>query len=175
MFSDPDSNLNQFDIKDGMHVADLGAGSGFYSILVGKRVGPSGRVYAVDVQKDLLERLKKVANKEHVFNIEVIWGDIEKLGGTKLREGSIDRVIASNVLFQVEHKKDFCIEMKRILKPGGKVLLVDWLDSYAGMGPAASSVFLPAQAEDLFEKEGFKLEKDFSAGDHHYGLIFVRQ
>ncbi len=173
-FTDPESNLKQFDIKEGMHAADFGAGSGFYSMLLAKIVGPSGRVYAIDVQKDMLERLKKTASKEGILNIEVIWGDVEKIGGSKLREGAVDRAIASNVLFQIDDKKNFVIELKRILKPGGKVLVVDWTDSFGGMGPAPEAVITAKTAEEMFEKEGFKLEKEISAGEHHYGLIFVR-
>src|SRR3989344_1115259 len=98
MFSDPASNLAKLGLVDGQKVVDLGAGSGFYSIEAAKKVGSSGRVYAVDVQKDLLERLRSVATTNGVRNIEVVWGNAEKIGGTKLREALSDRVIASNVL-----------------------------------------------------------------------------
>lgn len=177
MFTDPESNLNHFDVQAGMHVADLGAGSGFYTLALSRRVGPSGRVYAIDVQKDLLEKLKKEALKNHMVNVEVVWGNIEKIGGTKLKESFVDRVIASNVLFQIEEKnrKEFVTEIRRILKPNGKLLVIDWSDSFSGMGPAPKDVVLPATAESLFTKEGFKVETDVSAGDHHWGLIFIKQ
>ena len=100
-----------------------------------------------------------------------IWGNVEKIGGTKLREGIADRVIASNVLFQVEKPDDFALEIKRILKPGGKVLLVDW----SGSSTLSPKTLFPAdKAQTLFEKTGFKLEQTFNAGDHHYGMVFVR-
>ncbi len=177
MFSDPESNLNRFDVQAGMHVVDLGAGSGFYTLALSRRVGPSGKVYAIDVQKDLLEKLKKEALKNHMMNIEVVWGNIEKIGGTKLKEGFVDRVVASNVLFQIEneHRKNFVVEIKRILKQGGKVLVIDWSDSFSGMGPSQKLIVLPATAEALFTKEGFKVESDVSAGDHHWGIIFIKQ
>jgi len=171
MFSDPATNLNKLGLMDGMKVVDLGAGSGFYSLEAAKRVGSTGRVYAVDVQKDLLERLRSVGVAQGLRNIEVIWGNAEKIGGTKLREGIADRVIASNVLFQIEKPDDFVLEIKRIVKPAGKVLLVDWSE----VSPLGPKTVVPSiQAQTLFEKSGFKVEQTFSAEDHHYGLVFVR-
>ena len=171
MFSDPASNLAKLGLTEGMKVVDLGAGSGFYSIEAGRRVGASGRVYAVDVQKDLLERLRSTASSQGIRNIEVVWGDAEKIGGTKLREGLADRVIASNILFQVEHRDDFCLEIKRILKQGGEVMVIDWSE-VSTLSP--KSVVTSMQAQTLFEKSGFKLEQSFAAGDHHYGMVFTR-
>lgn len=172
MFSDPAANLAKLGLTDGHKVVDIGAGSGFYSIEAAKKVGSSGRVYAVDVQKNLLERLRSMATAQGVRNIEVVWGNAEKIGGTKLREGIADRVIASNVLFQIEKPDDFCLEIKRILKPGGKALLIDWSEVSA-LSP--KQVVPAMKAQMLFEKNGFKLENSFGAGDHHYGLVFVRQ
>lgn len=171
MFSDPASNLAKLGLIDGQKIVDLGAGSGFYSVEAAKKVGSSGRVYAVDVQKNLLERLRSIATNQGIRNIEVVWGNVEKIGGTKLRESIADRIIASNVLFQVEKPDEFCLEIKRILKPGGKVLVVDW----SGITTLSPKVIFPEiKARNLFEKNGFKLENSFDAGDHHYGLIFNR-
>src|SRR3989338_4144710 len=171
MFSDPVSNLAKLGLTEGQKVVDLGAGSGFYSLEAAKKVGSSGRVYAVDVQKNLLERLRSMATAQGVHNIEVVWGNVEKIGGTKLREGIADCVVASNVLFQVEKPDDFCLEIKRILRLEGKVLVIDW----SGITPLSPKVIVPAmKAQMLFEKNGFKLDNSFNAGDHHYGLIFRR-
>jgi ubiquinone/menaquinone biosynthesis C-methylase UbiE len=172
MFSEPAANLSKLGLTDGMKVVDLGAGSGFYSYEAAKRVGSSGRVYAVDVQKDLLERLRSNGATQGIRNIEVVWGNAEKIGGTKLREGIADAVIASNILFQIEKPDEFCLEIKRILKSGGKVLVVDWSD-VSPIGP--KTVFPAMKAQMLFEKSGFKFDQSFGAGDHHYGLVFVRQ
>ena len=120
MFSDPQKNIAELGIIDGMKIVDLGAGSGFYTIECAKRVGPKGRVYAVDVQQDLLNKIKNIASTSGLSNIEVIWGNIEKIGGTKLREAIADIVIISNTLFQVEKDdiENLSLETKRILKSG---------------------------------------------------------
>ena len=171
MFSDPTVNLSKLGITDGMKVVDLGAGSGFYTIASARMVGSSGRVYAVDVQKDLLDRIRTNGANEGLRNIEVVWGNAEKIGGTKLREAIADRVVASNILFQIEKPDDFALEIKRILKPGGKVMVIDWSE-ISPIGP--KTVFPSFKTQTLFEKSGFKLDQSFGAGDHHYGLVFIR-
>jgi len=171
MFSEPAVNLGRLGLADGQKVVDLGAGSGFYTIEAARKVGANGRVYAVDVQKDLMERLRALGTSQGLHNIEVVWGNIEKVGGTKLRDGIADRAIVSNVLFQVAQPDDFVLEVKRLLKPGGKVLVVDW----SGLSPLGPKTYVPAmKAQTLFEKNGFMLDQSFEAGDHHYGMVFVR-
>ncbi len=174
MFSDPQKNIALFGVGDGMKVVDFGAGSGFYTIECAKRVGPSGRVYAVEIQQDLLDKLKKSAGLIGLHNIEVIWGNIEKIGGTKLREAIADRVIISNTLFQIapEYRDTLALETKRILKQGGKLLVVDW---EAGTPLSPKYVVPKITAEGVFEKNGFILEKTFDAGDHHYGIILQKK
>ncbi len=171
MFSDPTVNLSKFGLSDGMKVVDLGAGSGFYTIESARKVGPSGHVYAVDIQKDILERIRTAGATQGLRNIEVVWANAEKIGGTKLREGIADRVIASNILFQIEKPEEFALEIKRLLKPKGKVLVIDW---NAGSPMSPKEVFSSSKAQLLFEKAGFKLEQSFMAGDHHYGLVLTK-
>ena len=171
MFSDPEHNIEQFHLRPGMHVADLGAGSGFYTFAASRALGKEGRVYAVEVQKELLERVKTEATRQGLSNVEVIWGNIEKVGGTKLRELSIDAAIVSNVLFQTPDKDALAQEAARIVKPKGKVLVVDWADSATAMGPKGGDRYPAEKARALFEKFGFAHEEDIRAGDHHYGMV----
>ncbi|MES3031352.1 MAG: class I SAM-dependent methyltransferase [Patescibacteria group bacterium] len=174
MFSDPVKNISELGIENGMKVVDLGAGSGFYTIEAGKKVGAGGRVYAVDIQEDLINRLKNSARLAGVYNIEVIVGNIEKLGGTKLRENIADRVILSNTLFQVHSadRDNLALEVKRILKPGGRLMVVDWTPG----SPLSPKECVPKfTAIALFQKVGFTEEKTFDAGDHHYGIILKKQ
>ncbi len=175
MFSDPVKNIEQFKLSKGMFVADFGAGSGFYTMSAAKSVEDRGRVYAIDVQKDLLQRIKNEANIKQIPNIEIIWGDVEKIGGTKLKDDSIDAVIIANIFFQAADKNNICLEARRVLKKGGKALVVDWLDSFGGLGPRQNDVVPPSMAKEIFQKNDFALEKEFNAGEHHYGLIFKKQ
>ena len=175
MFSDPHQNIEQLGLSDGMIVADLGAGSGFYTFEAAKAVAPTGKVYAIDVQKDLLERLKKEAQRQNITNVDVIAGDIEKLGGTKIREASCDVCIASNVLFMIEDKKGFLLETKRILKQNGRLFLIDWAASFSQMGPNQANIVYKDDAVKLALEAGFESSREIDAGTHHYGIIFHKR
>ncbi len=82
--------------------------------------------------------------------------------------------IIANVLFQVEDRKDFLKEVFRIVKSHGRVLLIDWSDSYGGMGPASNAVIKENDAVTLFSQNGFKKDRNVNAGEHHYGIIFTK-
>lgn len=172
MFSDPSHTIAQFELQSGSTVADLGAGTGVLSVLAAEAVGEAGKVYAIEVKKELLEKLKSRAKAARTHNVEALWGDIERLHGTHLKDAAVDTCIASNVLFQIEHKDGFVAEVKRILKHGGRVLLVDWKESYKNMGPHIEHVVTEVEARRLFEKGGFQYMKKIDAGQHHYGLVF---
>lgn len=175
MFADPERSIEQFSLGKGNYVADFGAGYGYFSFAAAEAVGENGRVYAIDVQKDLLTRLKNEArNVRHLSNIEVIWADLDHLGGTKLRENSIDAVILANVLFQLPQKDNTCMEIRRILKKTGRILVVDWSSYSGGMGPQSAELFTRDQAIKLFYKHGFVEDREIDAGAGHYGIIFKR-
>ncbi len=171
MFTDPGKNLMMFGLQENSIVADLGAGTGFYAIAAARMV-PKGKVYAVDVQKDFILTIKAKAKEAKLGNVECLWGDVEKIGGTKIANGVIDAAIASNILFQVEDRDKFIEEAKRVLKPGGRVLLIDWSDS-TGMG--IKNIVPKPKARELFERKGFIWTKDIDTGEHHYGMIFSKQ
>lgn len=172
MFSDPQNNIDQLALAAGMQVADFGAGSGFYTMAMARAVLPNGRVFAVDIQKDLLQKLKNGAKQNHLGDIDVIWGDLEHLGGTKLRESSLDAVVAANLFFQIENKDSLCLEIKRVLKLNGRTLVIDWAGSFGGVGPLDKDIISKIKMTSLFHDHGFVLDREISAGAEHYGLIF---
>ncbi len=175
MFSNPEQNILKLGLREGMRVADLGAGTGAYSIAASKRVGHTGHVYAIEVQKELVKKLESEIKDLKISNIECIWGDIERKHGTKIADGSMDVVIISNVLFQAEDKLGLIDEARRILKKGGRVLLVDWVESFGGFGPSRMDVVSEDVASDLFTKRGFKLLEKITTSEHHYGIIFIHE
>ncbi len=172
MFSSPSQNISSLDLQSGMAVADLGSGSGHYALAAARAVGDKGKIYAIDVQKELLEKLKKEADRNRLFNVQIIWGNAEKIGGTKLKDECADAAIVGNILFQIEDEESFVAEIRRILKKRGRMLVVEWQDSFGGIGPHPKAVFSKAKTEALFLKSGFSLEREIEAGEHHYGLIF---
>lgn len=172
-FSSPHENVLQAGIREGMKVGDFGAGSGHYSRAAAAIVGHNGRVYAIDVQEDILKHIKLNAGDRHRSIIETVWGDIEKPAGTHLREASLDAVLLANTFFQVENRFGLLAEIKRVLKSGGTLMLVDWAGSYSGMGPTPDRVVTEHDAEAFFINGGFHKVKSFRAGPHHYGVIFT--
>lgn len=174
MFVDPVNNLKMLDLLDNMIVVDLGAGTGFYTIAASKMV-PNGKVYAVEIDKDFLATIRNKVNDSDFSNVLCFWGDIEKIGGTMLADNIVDRVILSNVVSQVEDKDTLVEEVKRILKGNGKLLLVDWSENSFLMSNASKHKHMFLSEEKIikiFEKKGFKKEKDVEVGDNHYGIIF---
>jgi len=172
-FSDPKNNVLQIGLKEGMRVGDLGAGAGHSTIVAAHVVGETGHVYAVDIQQDVLKRVRDTAIEQGLRNVSTIWGDFEKLGGTTLKDHALDAVILSNTLFQLEHREGALTEIRRILKPGGRLLVVDWAGAYNGMGPAPDHVVPEHAAEELFITGGFHKMKAFRAGPHHYSILFT--
>lgn len=170
-FADPKKTLERFHLGEGMRVAELGAGTGAWSIAAAQLVGESGRVIAIDIQKDLVSKASHNAQDAGV-SIEVLWGDLEKLGGSKIADAAVDSVIIANTLFQIQKKEVFAQEAARILRKGGKVLLIDWSESFGGLGPQSQHIVPQFTAEKIFTEAGFSLEETIPAGDHHYGLVF---
>lgn len=173
MFNNPQQNILHLGLKEGMSVADFGAGAGFYSKASSERVGQTGKVYAIEVQKDLVKKLEDDVKNWGISNIDCIWGDIEKLGGTKLGDSAIDAVIISNVLFQTEDKLGVIDEARRILKKDGKVLVIDWNESssFGNSGYYISE----EKIRELFEKRGFRFVEKISTTSSHYGIIFIHE
>lgn len=176
MFASPEENILHLSFRPNMKVADFGAGSGAYTLALAKKIGPeNGRVFALEVQKEMLERLKIEAENKNVSNIETIWADVEQANGQHLVDDSMDAAVVSNVLFQAESKTGLATEVKRILKPGGQVLLIDWSESFGGLGPEPSAVVSKDGAITLFTNLGFTVREEFDAGEHHYGLVLLKQ
>ncbi len=172
MFSDPLSILDSLGISVGMSVGDFGTGQGTYARELARRVGKEGVVYAFDVQKDLVTRLVAEAQAQKIDNLHVIWADLDEPGGTTLPGASLDVVIVANVLFQSEQKAGFLSEAVRVLRPNGRLLLVDWSGATGPLGPRADHVVTQSAAQALAEAAGLVFDRSVEAGEHHYGLLF---
>lgn len=173
IFTQPSEIVRQLDIVSGMKVADLGSGSGHYTKALSDMVGEEGLVFAVDVQQEVLTRMQSDMEKIHgLQNIEYIWGDLEHPQGTKIADKTMDLVVLSNTLFQVEDKQACLREIKRICKSHAEVLFVDWSDSHGDLGPLSDHIILPQDAQELFNQAGFVFCKNVETGPHHYGQVY---
>ena len=168
-FLNPNEVLNQLKLLGEMIAADFGSGSGGWAIPLAQRL-KFGKVYAVDILEEPLSALKSKAEIQKVYNIETINSNVEK--GIKLPDLSCDLVLLTNLLFQIEDKKRVLTEAKRVLKKGGKILVVDWLPE-APQGPKEGRI-LPEEVKKIAKNLNLKLEKEFRTGIYHYGLIFIK-
>tara|TARA_B100000508_G_scaffold140846_1_gene143818 strand:- start:2514 stop:3062 length:549 start_codon:yes stop_codon:yes gene_type:complete len=168
----PEVVATHFHINEGDLVADFGTGSGFFLKTLSTAVGESGRVYACEIQKQLVEKVGELSRTLGLQNIQPLWCDLEEEKGIKIASGEIDTAILVNTLFMIEDKETAVQEMARTMRVGGKFFVIDWTESFAGMGPTPDRVISATDATALFESHGFVLERDFPAGEHHYGLAF---
>jgi len=168
----PDVVVTHFHLREGDTVADYGAGSGFFLNALHKGVGQSGRVYACEIQKKLVDKLGEQARLAGLGTVHPLWCDLEEMNGIKIANGELDVAVLVNTLFLIEDKETSVKEMGRTLRRGGKFFVVDWTESFSGMGPQPENVIVAEEAKALFEANGFIFERDYPAGAHHYGLAF---
>ena len=129
-------------------------------------------MYALEIQKMLVDKLGTVARDSGLTNIEPMWCDIEKEGGTKLADNILDAGLLVNILFQFEQKEVALKEIARTIMPGGTLFVIDWTDSFGGLGPHIDQVIDETAVKSLVEAAGFKFVRSFDSGEHHYGLAF---
>jgi len=169
-FVNPIEILNKAGLREDMVAADFGCGSGGWTLPLAK-ILEEGRVFAIDVQEEPLSALEGKARLQGVYNIKKLVGNVEeRIQG--LPDLSCDLVLLTDLLFEIDDKEAVFKEAKRALKPGGKILVVEWTPE-ASLGPKNGRVS-KEEVKEIALELGFKLEKEFKAGDYHYGLIFVK-
>lgn len=173
-FTNPKRNIEQLALTPGMEVADFGAGAGYLAVEAAEAVGAEGAVYVIDIQQELLTKVTHIAQERHVNSLVYIHSDLEQAGGSTLPDQSMDVVLVSNLLFQVKDKHAVLTEAHRVLKPEGRLLIVDWRESFGGMGPQPEAVVREDDARSFAEEAGFVHATDIDAGAYHYGLIMSK-
>lgn len=171
MFINPEKILDQLELREDMTACEFGCGSGIFSIALAKRL-KKGKVYGLDILEEKLSAFKNRAQIEGVSNIETILTNIEKIGGSTLPDNSLDLVLIPNVLFQNEDKRVIIEEAKRITKPGGEVLILDWKKE-SPLGPKQGRISAE-KAKEIANQLNLKFEKEIEAGDYHYCLVFTK-
>lgn len=170
-FLTPEHLVRELYLKPGDRVADIGCGTGVYTIALANEVGAMGQVYAVDVHREALHTLAGTLDKRGIINVEMIWADVEK--GVSIDAYSLDALVISNVLFQFQ-KADKAISLiSQLIKPEGQLLVVDWSDSHGSIGPHQSHVVKEEEAISLMQKHGFRILRRLPAGDYHYAFLAI--
>lgn len=169
-FLNPEEIINDLGIAKENIIADFGCGSGYFSIPIAK-LATEGMVHSLDVLPSALESVTSRAKMEGLSNVVATRVNLEKEGGSKLAGDSIDWVILKDMLFQNKGKNVILQEALRVLKPGGKALIIEWNKKDSGIGPVETMKVSEAELESLIQSQGFRIEKKMEFGDLHFGFI----
>ena len=173
---DPVKILQHVGVGFGQKFVDLGCGgAGYFVLQAAKMVGERGKVYAVDVVKAALSSLESRAKTEGVSNVQTVWSNLEVYNAAKVIENeSLDIALAKNVLFQSKKHIEFLKEAHRMLKQGGKLVVIDWRPTSTPVGPPISTRVTEEQVRSAAQAAGFTESGTFDAGKFHYGIIFKK-
>jgi len=167
-FLNPQKVLERLNLKGDEIAVDFGCGSGGWVIPLAK-ILKEGKVIAIDILEEPLSALSLKLKTEKIYNVELRRADVEKK--VPLLPKSVDLVLMTNLLFECEEKEAVLNEGKRILREGGKILIVDWKED-AKIGPEEKISL--KKIKELAQKLNLKVEDEFEAGTFHYGLILVK-
>ena len=166
----PDEVIAALDLKAGETLADIGAGSGYFAFRFARKVGDSGRVYAVDINPDMILYMNRHIRDRKIKNVATV---LSAPDDPLLPDGSINRFFVCNTWHHVENRPSYIALMKRMLKPGGQVIVVDYLKKELPVGPPPSMKMAREDVISEMEANGFKLAKEHTFLPYQYFLIFT--
>lgn len=171
----PDEIIKALNLRHGAVVADIGAGSGYFTRRFAKAVAAGGKVYAVDIDQDILGFLKGAARKENLNNIEII---VSKEDDPVLPENSVDLVFFCDTTHHLTNRVAYYRTLSRALKPDARIAIVDFPPEANEKGhcPHEPDELVPRwQVIQEAEQAGFKLVEEFSFLPRQYFLIFKKR
>jgi ubiquinone/menaquinone biosynthesis C-methylase UbiE len=175
-FIKPQEVINKCQITQGMHVADLGCGNlGYFVLPIAKLVGKDGKVFAVDIQNPVLEGVRSRARLEGLSNVVTVRSNLEIVGSTKIPEKSLDLALLINVLFQNKNKENMLKEASRLLKPGAKLVVIDWKKISVPIGPHLELRVNPDEIKQMATKIKLNFQEEVDFGAYFWGMIFTKE
>lgn len=167
--------LHKIALKDGDKVAELGCGSfGYFVFPISKIIGKKGKLYAVDIIPSVLEEIKKRAHSDNISNIQTVWSNLEIFRGTEIESNSLDVALLINVLHQSDKKAEIIREAVRMLKRGGKLLIVDFKSGSLLFGPNIEKRIKIEALRQASPKLGLTIIEEFEAGEQHLGFLLKK-
>jgi ubiquinone/menaquinone biosynthesis C-methylase UbiE len=167
-WQNPEEILGKVKIKPHFIAADLGCGSGFFTVPLSKKVKT---VYGIDVQKEMLQFLEQKIRKLKIKNIVPL---LSRENEIPLENESVDLLVSVNTLHEFDKKKAMIAEMQRVLKHGGKALIVDFQKQDTGFGPPVAIRVSKKRASQLFEEQGFIVLETHDLM-YHYLLVVSKK
>ncbi len=167
----PERVVEVLPIRPGWSIADIGAGSGYFSRRFSRAVGPGGTVYAVDIEKGMIDYIDKRSKDEGFKNIKTI---LAKPDDPLLEEKSVDMVFICDTFHHIEDRTDYVKRLMPALRPGGRLVIVDFKLVATPVGPPMRMRLSREQVIREVEAGGFELEGEFYFLPYQYFLIFTR-
>jgi ubiquinone/menaquinone biosynthesis C-methylase UbiE len=167
----PDKVVDTLGLTPGDQVADLGAGPGYFTLRFARAVGPTGKVYGVDISRDMLDYLKKQAREEKLTNIQAV------LAGPhdpQLPPDSVDVIFICDTLHHISDRTTYYPLLKRALKPGGRLVNIDFYKRPLPVGPPVEMKIPKAEMIREAESAGFRLVQQYNFLEYQYFLVFAR-
>ena len=158
-------------ITPGARVAEIGCGTGWFTFELEKTVRPRGIVYALDMQPAMLQILRaKRENWERILTLPCSQNEFE------LDDAEVDIVFHANTLHECVDPEVHLQEVKRVLKPGGRLVIVEWhwADEESQPGPPNSQRLEVQTVQDLVEDAGFEVLETYDVGPYHYAVQAVK-
>jgi arsenite methyltransferase len=168
----PDEVIAALGLKEGEVLADIGAGSGYFSVRFAPKVGARGRIYAVDINPDMILYMNRRIRDMQLKNMATI---LSAPDDPLLADASINRFFICNTWHHVENRPSYIALMKKMLKPGGQVIVVDYMKKQLPVGPPPEMKMAREEVIREMESNGFKLSKEHTFLPYQYFLIFVPQ
>lgn len=170
---DPRTIVARLDIHDGDIVADLGCGGGGHFInSLSSAVGAKGKVFAVDIQKNVLKVVEAKMNLFNLANVMPVWSDLERDGSSVVASGSCTLAMLINVLFQNTQYEKIVQESLRMVGSGGRLVIIDWKPSGSPFGPPSDRRISPQKVKEIAQSLHATFVDEFDAGPYHYALVF---
>jgi ubiquinone/menaquinone biosynthesis C-methylase UbiE len=151
---EPDKALDALNLAPGMTVADVGAGSGYMTLKMAKRVGPNGTVYANDIQPQMLSILRQRLDREKVANVKLVLGALDD---PRLPAGAIDLILMVDVYHEFSDPQPMLRHMRDSLKPDGRMVLLEYRKEDPSIPIRPDHKMTVAEAKMEVEAEGFTL------------------
>jgi len=167
-FLNPENNLDEIELNREMVLADLGCGTGYFSIPASFRVK---KVFALDIQQEMLEILRDKIKKDKISNVEPV---LSHESSIPLPDNSIDVLFMANVFHEIEDRDSILKEGKRILKSHGKLIIIDWKKEEMDFGPPIEERLNEREVILICKSNDFELYKQSYPGLYNYLLIFQK-
>jgi ubiquinone/menaquinone biosynthesis C-methylase UbiE len=166
----PAEVVHALEISAGMRVADLGAGTGYFSRYLSAAVGDAGTVFAVEVEPNLVVHLRERAEKEQTPNVVPILASADN---PRLPAGAVDLMLIVDSLHHIDKRIDYLRRLQRALKPGGRVAVIDFKkEDNIPVGPPVEHRLAREEVVEEFRRAGYRLVGEPRMLPYQYFLIF---